>query len=135
MASHHEKPKSFSLQGTKGPSKYFSIPYPVSIDPVLRKQLFSGTLKQPKTASFRSSVFVLLTCSTPGTGRWNLRKELNSIVTHRPIARQRPQHTPGQQYMSGVFCDPRGYRCYATRDTRVQHCRRGVFHEVRPEAI
>jgi hypothetical protein len=43
-------------------------------------------------------------------------------MTHRSIARQRPQHTRGQQYKSGVFCGSRGDRCYATHDTQ-----RGCF--------
>jgi hypothetical protein len=47
-----------------------------------------------------------------------------SIVTHIPIARQRPQHTHGQQYMRGVLCSPRGDRCYATCDKRGKRYKR-----------
>jgi peptide methionine sulfoxide reductase MsrA len=54
-------------------------------------------------------------------------------VTHRPIIRQRQQHTRGQQYRSGVFCGPHGDRCYATRDSRGQQCRRGFSMGSKPK--
>jgi peptide methionine sulfoxide reductase MsrA len=56
--------------------------------------------------------------SEPTESSWQthtLPFQLNvtNIVTHRPIARQRPQYTRGQQYRSSVFCVPRTDRCYA----------------------
>jgi hypothetical protein len=40
--------------------------------------------------------------------------EMYHIVTYRPIARQRPQNTRGQQYRNSVFCGPRTNLYYAT---------------------
>jgi hypothetical protein len=47
-------------------------------------------------------------------------------VTHRPVARQSPQHTSGQVYRSGVFCDLRTNCYYAT------HAKHIVVYAVTP---
>jgi hypothetical protein len=76
-------------------------------------------------------------------------------VTHRPISRQRQQHTRGQQYRNSVFCGPRTDRGYIMRAKHIfayavtsrnnreavfsavvraellKDNRRGVFHGVR----
>jgi hypothetical protein len=44
---------------------------------------------------------------------------IQHIVTHRPTARQSPQHTRGQQCRSSVFYVPRTDRCYAARTRHV----------------
>jgi hypothetical protein len=40
-------------------------------------------------------------------------------MTHRPTARQSPQHICGQQYRSSVFCGPRTDRRYATHANHI----------------
>jgi hypothetical protein len=47
------------------------------------------------------------------------RRWVGNIVTYRPIARQRPQHTSGQQYRSSDFCGPNTDSCYSARARHV----------------
>jgi hypothetical protein len=49
------------------------------------------------------------------------------IVTYWATARQRPQHTCGQQYRSSVFCGPCMDRCYAAHvlgSVEIAHCKK-----------
>jgi hypothetical protein len=57
------------------------------------------------------------------------RTALTFFVTHRPIVRERPQITCGQQFRGGVVSV---VRCYAIRDTRGQQYRSVVLCAMGP---